>query len=180
MKKITLALLSSFLFIQVTNAQVFSTSSASIGFFSKTPIENIEAKSAKALAVMNAKREVAFSVTNTTFQFPNKLMQEHFNEKYMESEKYPTSTFKGKINEEVDLTKDGEYSVSVTGKLAIHGVEKDRTITGMIVVKEGKLTLKSEFLVKVSDHKIEVPSLVVAKISEEIEVKIEALLLQKK
>ena len=163
------------------NAQLYSTSNGTISFFSKTPVENIEAKSTQVLSVLNVStRELVFRVTNTTFKFPNKLMEEHFNEKYMESEQYPNSTFKGKINEEVDLTKDGEYKVTVTGKLNIHGVEQDRTIPGTISVKEGAIALLSDFKVKEVDHKIQIPKLVVAKIAEEIDVKVDAKLLPKK
>lgn len=162
-------------------AQLFSTAVGSISFFSTTPVENIEAKSAQTLSVLNVKtRELAFSVGNTSFKFQNKLMEEHFNEKYMESEKFPQSTFKGKINEDVDLTKDGEYKVTVTGKLNIHGVEQERTIPGTVMVKDGSLILNSMFKVKEVDHKIEIPKLVVAKIAEEIDVKIEAKLMPRK
>lgn len=163
------------------NAQLYSSSSVSIAFFSKTPVEDIEARSMKALGVMNiATREVAFKVDNRTFDFPNELMEEHFNEKYMESEKFPTSTFKGKINEQVDLTREGEYKVTVSGKLNIHGVELDRTIPGAISVKEGIVHIQCDFKVKVADHKITIPTLVVSKIAEEIDVKVETSLVPKK
>ena len=107
-------------------------------------------------------------------------MQEHFNEKYMESDKNPKSTFKGKINEKIDFTKDGEYNVTVTGKLNIHGVEQDRTISGKVIVKEGKIQLLTSFKVKNADHKVEIPKIVSAKIAEELDVKVDALLLPKK
>jgi hypothetical protein len=158
-----------------------SSQSCRISFFSSTPVEDINAVSSRALGVINVKtREVAFSVSNPSFEFPNKMMQEHFNEKYMESEKYPNSTFKGKINEDIDLTKDGEYKVTVTGKLNVHGVEKDRTITGIVVVKGGTISIKSDFKVLVKDHNIEIPKLVVANIAEEIKVMIDAQLVAKK
>lgn len=181
MKKIMLTIAS----IAVTSigayAQLFSTATGTVSFFSTTPVENIEAKSVQTLSVLNSKtRELAFSVNNTSFNFPNKLMQEHFNEKYMESEKYPKSTFKGKINEDIDLAKDGEYKVTVTGKLNIHGVELDRTIPGTVLVKDGSITLGAKFKVKVADHKIEIPTLVVTKIAEEIDVVIDSKLLPKK
>lgn len=163
------------------NAQLASTSTGVISFFSSTPVEDIQAQSGKVLGVVNLQtREVAFNVVNTTFEFPNKLMQEHFNEKYMESEKYPNSTFKGKINEVIDLTKDGEYKVTVTGKLNIHGVEQERTIPGTIVVKDGLVSIVSDFKVKVADHRIEIPKLVVAKIAEEIAVKLDVKLVPKR
>jgi hypothetical protein len=169
------------LFGPLAYAQLCSTQSGKIDFYSKTPAEDIEAHSGKVLAVMSTeKKEMAFSVENTTFEFPNKLMQEHFNEKYMESEKYPKSSFKGKVNENIDLSKDGEYPVTVTGKLNLHGVEKDRTIGGTISVNSGVLTLKSEFKVLVKDHDITIPKLVIANIAEEITVTVNAQLMPKK
>lgn len=181
MKKLLFTIFTVVAHITLTHAQLVSTASGGISFFSQTPVENIEAKSQKTLSVLNINtREMAFSVDNESFEFPNKLMQEHFNEKYIESEKYPKSTFKGKINEAVDLTKDGEYKITVTGKLNIHGVELPRTITGTILVKDGTVTLKSEFNVKIADHKIEIPSLVVKQIAEEIKVTVDAKLQPKK
>jgi hypothetical protein len=162
-------------------AQLFSTQTGKVGFFSKTPIEDIDGTSRSVLAVMNtAKNEMAIIITNTTFSFPNKLMEEHFNEKYMQSDKYPTSTFKGKINEVVDLSKDGEYKVTVTGKLNIHGVEVERTIPGNITVKNEEIRLVSGFPVKNADHKIEIPKLVVSKIAETLDVSVDITLLPKK
>lgn len=165
----------------ISRAQLYTSTQSTVGFFSKTPVEDISAETKEIKALMNVQtKEVAFLIPNTSFQFKNKLMQEHFNEKYMESEKYPMSTFKGKINEEVDLTKDGVYPVTVTGKLNIHGVEQERNITGTVAVKEGIIQIKSAFKVQLSAHKIDIPKLVVAKIAEEIDVKVDATLAQKK
>lgn len=183
MKKLILTLAISAAMVTVGKAQnaICSSLSCKISFFSSTPVEDISAVSSNAAGVISLQtREVAFKVANPSFEFPNKLMQEHFNEKYMESEKYPISTFKGKINEDIDLSKDGEYKVTVTGKLNIHGVEKDRTIPGTVVVKGGTISIKSDFKVLVKDHNIEIPKLVVANIAEEIKVMIDAQLVAKK
>ena len=161
-------------------AQVFSTSTGKVSFFSATPVEDIKAIDNHVLAVLNTKGELAILITNTQFEFDNKLMQEHFNEKYIESEKFPQSSFKGKINETIDYTKDGEYNVTVKGILKIHGVEQERTIPGKIIIKNGTVQLISTFSVKNADHKIEIPKLVVAKIAEAIEVKVDCLLMPKK
>ncbi len=167
--------------IPVAKAQMFSSTQSQVSFFSKTPVEDIKAESKDIKALINVKtNDVAFLIGNTSFQFENKLMQEHFNEKYMESEKYPMSTFKGKINERVDFTKDGVYNVTVTGMLNIHGVEKVRTITGVITVSNGTIHIKSDFKVLVKDHNIEIPKLVLAKIAEEISVMVDANLSPKK
>jgi polyisoprenoid-binding protein YceI len=164
-----------------SQAQLYSSTQSVISFFSKTPVEDIKAESKEIKALVNVQtRDIAFLVANTSFQFENKLMQEHFNEKYMESEKYPMSTFKGKIIEEVDLTKDGIYNVNVTGKLNLHGVEKDRNIPGVVTVKNGVIHIASDFKVQLAAHQIQVPKLVVAKIAEEIDVKVDASLALKK
>ena len=97
-------------------------------------------------------------------------MQEHFNENYMESAKYPNAKFSGKINEKVDYTKNGEYKVTCTGTLTIHGVAQPTTISGTLKINEGKVHLDSKFAVKLKDFKIEVPKLVFQNIAESIDV----------
>jgi polyisoprenoid-binding protein YceI len=94
----------------------------------------------------------------------------------MESEKYPFSTFKGKMNEKIDLTKDGEHKVTCTGKLEMHGVTQEVTIPGVLKIKNGEITLTSNFKVKLADYKIKVPSLYVKNIAEEIDVDVTAVL----
>lgn len=165
----------------VSRAQLYSTKNGVIRFYASTALENIEAESHTVLAVLNTvTNELAFIIPNNTFSFLNKLMQEHFNEKYIESEKYVNSSFKGKINESVSFKKDGEYPVTVVGKLNIHGVEQDRTLSGMVIVKEGKIILKSEFMVKNADHQIKIPTVVMAKIAEEVKVNVDVSLDPKK
>lgn len=161
-------------------AQIWSTSTGKVSFFSKTPMENIDGTNIKVMSVLNSKREMAIIILNTNFDFPNKLMQEHFNEKYVESDKFPNSTFKGRINEEIDLSKDGDYKVTVTGKLNIHGVEQERTVPGTVSVKGGNIQMTSTFKVKNADHKIEIPTIVSSKIAEELDVNVELSLAPKK
>jgi len=104
------------------------------------------------------------------------LMQEHFNENYVESEKFPVATFKGKINEKVDYTKDGDYKVTVTGKLNLHGVEKDRTIDGLVSVKGAVISTSSSFKIKFADHNVVIPRLYSGIIPEDTDVKLDATL----
>lgn len=179
MKKIGLILALGLLVSQVS-AQVYFTNAGKVSFFSSTPVEDIKAENPKTLVALKANGELAVVIYNTGFEFENKLMQEHFNEKYMESEKYPQSTFQGKINEKIDFTKDGEYNVTATGKLRIHGVEQTRTITGKLIIKGSSIQLISSFKVKTADHKIEIPTLVVAKVAEEIDIKVDCILQPKK
>lgn len=163
------------------SAQIYHTASGKISFFSKTPVEDIDAKSNSTVVLLNTKNnEMVFKVQNTSFNFPNKLMEEHFNEKYMESEKYINSIFSGKINETIEYTKDGSYEVTVTGKLNIHGVEQIRTINGKVVVKDQTIQLISDFKVIVADHKIDIPKLVTAKIAEVIDVHVDTTLIPRK
>jgi polyisoprenoid-binding protein YceI len=160
---------------------LYKATNATVSFFSKTPIEDIDGKSEIATTLINLEtKDIAFMVQNNSFKFPNKLMQEHFNEKYMESEKYPASSFRGNIQEDINLKVAGTYKVTVKGKLTIHGITQERTIPGTIIVNEGSITLESDFKVKNIDHEIKIPSLVVTKIAEELDVKVVATLFPKK
>jgi polyisoprenoid-binding protein YceI len=142
-----------------------------VTFFSDGPVEDIAATNKSAQVIMNAaKNDIAIKVTVKGFDFDKELMQEHFNEKYMESDKYPYATFTGKIQDTLDYKKDGAYKVTVVGKLTMHGVEKDRTIPGTITIKGGELTIDSKFIVALKDHKIEIPTLVAQNIAETVEV----------
>ena len=97
-------------------------------------------------------------------------MQEHYNENYIETEKFPYATFKGKIKETIDYSKDGTHNVTMEGTLDMHGVELPRTILGTVEIKGGVIVMDSKFDVKVADHKIKVPSLYSEKIAENIRV----------
>jgi hypothetical protein len=176
MKSFLLFLLIAFFQSPLQAQQIFLSKNASISFFSSTPAEDIEGKSTTANSALDIKSgNLLFKVSNTSFQFKKKLMQEHFNENYMESEKYPVSTFKGKINEAIDLSKDGSYLVTVNGTLDIHGVSKPYVTKVTLVVDKGIITAKTVFKVKIADHKIEIPSLVFTKIAESVEVRLSAV-----
>lgn len=154
---------------------VYSCKSGTISFFSEAPLENIEAKSKNAVAVLNAsKNEIVFSVQIKSFQFDKSLMQEHFNENYMESDKFPKAEFKGKFNETVDLSKNGEYKVTCVGKLVVHGVSKERTISGTLKVNNGTVTLISQFDIACKDHDIKIPTVVAQKVAEMVKVSVNA------
>ncbi|MCG9879176.1 MAG: YceI family protein [Bacteroidia bacterium] len=180
--KTRISFLAAFMLLSIVGySQLLSTSTARVTFFSTTPVEDINAETNSGLMVVNTQTQaIAFSITNTSFNFPNKLMQEHFNEKYMESDKYSKSTFTGKLSEPINWKEDGEHTVTVVGKLNIHGVEQDRTITGTVKIENGVPKIESKFMVKNADHKIKIPTIVVSKIAEEIEVKIWATLAPKK
>jgi hypothetical protein len=158
-------------------SQNLSTKSAKVRFFSSTPIEDIKASSDKGIAVYVAKSgELAFQIPIKSFEFSRSLMQEHFNENYMESDKYPIAKFSGKVNQPIDLSKNGDYDVTATGNLLIHGVSKPRTIAGKVKVANGAMQLSSEFNVACADHSIKIPRLVMTKIAEVIKVNVDASL----
>ncbi len=154
---------------------VHSCRNATLRFFSSAPMEDIEATTTQGVSAINVKtRAVYFKVPINTFQFRKKLMQEHFNENYLESEKYPFAEFKGKVLEEVDLSKDGSYPVTVEGALNIHGVTKNYREKGTLTVKGGKINASAKFNVRVADHKIKIPTLVIKNIAEVVEVTVNA------
>ena len=121
--------------------------------------------------LVGANNEIAIRMNMREFSFPNKLMQEHFNENYIESEKYPTATFSGKVDKAPDYTKNGDYDVSATGKFTVHGITKERTIKGKMKIEGGKITISSDFEVALVAHNIEVPKVVFVKIAQIIKVK---------
>jgi len=177
MKKLSLFIFALLLALNVHTlcAQVYTTSAANLSFFSSARLEDIEATSKKGSVVLNtATNEVLFKVTISSFVFKNGLMQEHFNETYMESAKYPNAEFRGKINETINYAVPGEYKVTVTGSLTIHGVIIDRTIPGTITVKAGMISLSSSFIVPVSAHKIDIPNDKISNIAQDIKVSVHA------
>ena len=160
MKNSFLLILFLSIFIVGNSQNLYKATSGEISFFSETPMENIDAVNKNLKALINTKNgDVAFIVTNVGFKFEKPLMEEHFNENYMESDKYKTSMFKGKIEGSVDFTKDGTYQVKAKGTLNIHGVDQEREIEGKLIIKEGKIDMVSEFNVNLKDHKIKIPIL---------------------
>ena len=152
---------------------LYKATNGEISFFSETPMENIDAINKNLKALINIKNnEIAFIVTNIGFKFEKPLMEEHFNENYMESDKYKTSVFKGKIEGDVDYTKEGKYPVKAKGVLNVHGVDKEREIEGELIIKDGKINLSTIFNINLKDHKIKIPKLVVKNIAETVKVNV--------
>jgi polyisoprenoid-binding protein YceI len=153
---------------------VLYTRNGSISFFSSTPIENIEAHNKEVSSFWNtAKGELVFAVLIKSFKFQKALMQEHFNENYMESDKYPKANFKGNILNmgDVDLKKAGSYTVKVDGDLTIHGVTQHVSVPGTVTVgKDGGVSTAAKFKVKPADYGIKIPAVVAKNIAEVIEI----------
>lgn len=135
----------------------YFTKTGHISFFSKSPLENIEAHNRQVTCMLNVNTgEIAFKVLIKSFEFEKALMQEHFNENYMHSEKFPKSTFDGKIVnlKDINFSKEGVYEAKVEGTLEIHGVKREIKETGKIEVGKGKITVKSVFFVALKDYNI--------------------------
>ena len=154
-----------------SKAQLFMTTNGEVSIFSKTPMENIDAVNKSVSSIINtATNEVAVQMRITNFVFPNKLMQEHFNENYLESEKFPSATFKGKIKEAIDLTVAGTYPITASGTATIHGVTRPIDLKGTIISTGTSLALTCAFEVKLVDYKVDIPKIVFAKIAEVIKI----------
>jgi polyisoprenoid-binding protein YceI len=165
-------------------AQKYMTRTGKVSFNATTPTspEKIEGVNNEVASIVDAKTgDLVFQVLVKSFKFERELMQEHFNENYLESDKYPKSDFKGKITNisEVNFSKDGTYTAKVSGKLTIHGVSNEVNETGTITVKGNTATLKAKFAVKLKEYKVEIPSLVADKVSKDATISLESALVQK-
>jgi polyisoprenoid-binding protein YceI len=151
------------------------TRTGQISFFSMTPMENIDAVNNEVTSMINSETgEIVFAVLIKSFRFEKALMEEHFNENYMESGKYPKATFSGKISNlnTIDFKKDGSYAATVEGELTMHGVKQKIPAIGTVTISKRKLLITSNITIKLSDYNIERPSLVSEKVSETIDIKI--------
>jgi YceI-like domain len=158
---------------QLLTAQKLISKNAHIFFYSHTPMEDIEANNNQVASILDpATGTFQFSLLVKSFEFKRTLMQEHFNENYIESDKFPKASFTGIITDfiKVDLKKDGSYPVEVKGDLTLHGVTKPVTVSGTINVIKGIVSAKSQFNLIPQDFKIAIPDLVKDKIAKEITV----------
>ncbi len=175
MKRLITLILFSTVSILGFSQSVFMTRNGQVSFFSKTPMENIEGTNNEVTSMIDtSKGDIVFAVLVKSFRFEKALMEEHFNENYLESTKFPKATFQGKFTntQSINFTKDGTYTATVEGDLTMHGIKQRQTATGTITVTNGKISAVSTFTIKLADYKIERPSLVADKISETIEIRV--------
>lgn len=153
--------------------QKYTAEKSYVSFYSHATIEDITAHNTKSSSIFNAAtNEIVFSIPIKEFEFAKSLMREHFNEKYMDSEKIPKSTFQGTIDT-FDAKATGVQNAKATGKLTIHGVTREIEIPGTIEVIDGKIVMKAAFIVKLDDYKVPRPQLMWQNIAEQVEVKVE-------
>jgi len=176
MKKFILILIAITTIGSTLQAQkVFYTKSGNIDFFSTTPMENIEAKNNQVVSFIKTdKGTLSFGLLVKSFKFKNALMEEHFNENYAESDKFPKAKFKGHIINisEINFYKNGTYNAKINGELTFHGVSQNINISAILTVNGDKLKGTSNFKLVPSDYNISIPNVVKDKIAKEITVKV--------
>ncbi|MEO7444156.1 MAG: YceI family protein [Ferruginibacter sp.] len=177
-------ILSCFLFAGIVFSSAMAqtqlgTQNGKISFASDAPLEIIKASSNEMRGKIDLTRKIfAFTIKTSSFQgFNSPLQKEHFNENYIESNRYPDATFSGKIIEDIDLAEDGENVVRAKGNLTIHGVTQERIIKIKMTTKNGVMNIKSEFTVLLEDHQIAIPRVVNEKLASEIKVEVKATLM---
>ena len=159
-------------FISNLNAQQFVGKNGKISFYSETPLENISAVNNNVRAVYDSKKkELVFQLRIEDFIFPIKLMQEHFNENYLESDIYPISNFQGKILSE--KSKNNSDKTKVEGDLMIHGITNLITVEGDLIEKNNSVYISTDFTIRLKDYDIDVPKIVFYKIAQIIDISVE-------
>ena len=149
----------------------FIAKNAYISFYSSTPMEDILGESNEVVSILNVETgDVGFQAIMTTFHFKRALMEEHFNENFMESTKFPKSKFNGKIEGfKKEMLSGPVTNITITGQLTVHGVEKTITVPGTLGLEDGKLVGTSKFKAVPEDYGIVIPALVRDKIAKEME-----------
>ena len=156
MKRITILIAFTAFAISLNAQQIYSTKAGKISFFSSAPLEDIEARTTEVESKFASNGQIAFTLLMKGFEFENQEMEDHFNEEYLESTKYPKANFKGNIINisEINLSKDGVYPAKVKGSLTIHGVTKEIASNGTIEVRGPKVIAKSKFDIALRDYNI--------------------------
>lgn len=153
----------------------YITKTGHIWFFSHTIIEDIEAHSHQVVAiVIPSTGSIVIGIPILSFEFKKTLMQEHFNENYLESSKYPKATFQGVIKDpsSINTAKNGTYNTSVEGNLTIHNVTHKIKADGVVTVKDGKYNVTSKFIVSPKDYGIPIESRFLDHIASNIELNV--------
>jgi polyisoprenoid-binding protein YceI len=159
-----------------TPSNIYTIEHGQASFKSEAPLELIQAESNELKGLIDFSNETfAFTIPINSFKgFNSALQREHFNENYLESEKFPRATFTGRMIEKIDFSTKGQHTIKAKGKLNIHGIENERIIRALVTIKDGSIHIESDFSVLLQDHNIAIPKVVQYKIAEEIFVKIKA------
>jgi polyisoprenoid-binding protein YceI len=162
-------------FVNMGYSQKYITKTGNINFMSKASMENIAAKNNQVNCALDISTgDFVFKVLMKSFEFEKALMQEHFNENYVESDKFPNASFQGKVvnMKEINFNKPGIYKATIEGNLTIHGVSKKVTEPGTFEIKDNKISGKSKFNISLKEYNVIIPNTVVNNISDQIEINI--------
>lgn len=162
-------------FVQVASAQSkYMTRTGTVNFVAEGPVkDDVKAINNQSACVFDAATgEIVFQIAIKSFVFKKALMQEHFNENYMESHKYPKAVLKGKLRDisKIDFSKNGKHQVMVVGEMDLHGVKKQIEEKGTLEVKDGKIYLNSDFQITLADYNIAIPKIVEDKLAKVADV----------
>jgi hypothetical protein len=173
MKKYIISLIAISLSSFTLKAQKYITKEGTIDIFSETSLFTIEAKNQKVASILDASNgEIVASTLVRSFKFKEALVEEHFNENYMESNLYPKAQFKGKISnfKDINLAKDGSFDITIEGELSLHGVNLPIITKGKLTVSGDKISGSTEFMVSLEKYKIRVEESYKDRIKDEIKL----------
>jgi polyisoprenoid-binding protein YceI len=179
MKKIILTLFVIGMLSITAQAQRFITKNGHVWFYSEAPLETIEAHNNQANAALDIKSgDFIFRILMKSFNFEKALMQEHFNENYVESDKFPNATFKGKVTnlDAIEFSMPGKYDAKIEGELTIHGVTQKVATKGNFHVKNDMIHGKAKFNIAIADYDISIPGAVAGKIADVVEISVDVKL----
>jgi polyisoprenoid-binding protein YceI len=159
-------------------SQKLATRSAEVSFVSNASLEVIKARSTRVQGLIDpSTNQFAFVIPVSSFEgFNSALQRQHFNENYMESERYPKAAFSGKLIERINFSRDTSYQVRAKGELEVHGVKQVRIIKGTLTIRGREVRIETVFTIPLSDHDISIPQIVSQKIATEIDVVFQCLM----
>lgn len=165
-----------FFFSMLYAANVYIIKSSKIRFKSEAPLETIIAESSELKGMLDLQsKNFAFTVNNESFKgFNSPLQREHFNDNYLDTDKYPVISYTGRIIDEIDFNKPGTYTVRAKGMMNVKGINRERLIKSVVEVKANSIKITSEFTVLLDDYSIRIPRVVNQKIAPEIQITLSA------
>ncbi|WP_400193607.1 YceI family protein [Hymenobacter sp. B81] len=178
MKPLLIALAAGLLLVLPAVAQKYAARAGTVTFFSSAPLEDISARNTQVAASIDlGTQQLAFVVPMKEFVFANGLMQQHFNENYVESDKYPRATFSGRLLDwpAAGLPASGAVPVQVEGELTIRGVKRRIRVPGTLERQGAQLVATTRFDVAPADYHIEIPALVREHIAKSVTVRVQAV-----
>lgn len=168
--------------LRVEAQQLYKLSEGKVSFRSDAPLELIQASTESMVGLIDVNKQTfAFRIPVSTFEgFNSPLQREHFNENYLETDRYPNAQFSGEIDGEIDFSKPGAYEVFAKGIFDLHGIKQERAIQALVTVsRNGDVEISSNFIVQLKDHDIKIPTIVRYKIAETINVSFTATMIKR-